>query len=382
MFHASSAIGLFLIVLLVSAASCSTDFRLQATATVAWQGVIDCFEADNDPSAYCQASAAVYDGSSLIFASDSWIPCRGCSSVFSIAYDGKGPVTGPPQHFTADRLVAAAKYEDLSMTPDRRYVVATTAFDRVREVSADWDPYNTLLVWPAGSPGNARVIAPCTRSGITSSVALRENIARALKSESFPEGPPYFKIEGLAAVPGRRLLFGIREIGASPSDFAYCCTIISVSYTVADGEMTLRDDFRRVYSYDPSQNRLISVEIGLSGLEYDPCSGLLYMLTSYEAGPTDEGLGGYLWILPLRGLYDGSDPELVCRQDGTPLLFAHKAEGVAVLGPGRLLVAHDDDHVLGRETVENPETQFWRAANQAAYTILDIAWKPAHKQTE
>ena len=33
----------------------------------------------------------------------------------------------------------------------------------------------------------------------------------------------------------------------------------------------------------------------------------------------------------------------------------------------------DDDRVLGRETVENPETQFSRARHQGAYTVVAIA---------
>ena len=55
-----------------------------------------------------------------------------------------------------------------------------------------------------------------------------------------------------------------------------------------------------------------------------------------------------------------------------PLLFAHKAEGVTVLDADRILVIHDDDRVLGRERIENTETQFNRRANQAAYTIIEF----------
>jgi hypothetical protein len=56
-----------------------------------------------------------------------------------------------------------------------------------------------------------------------------------------------------------------------------------------------------------------------------------------------------------------------------PLLFAHKGEGVTVLGDDFVLVAHDDDRVLGRNNVTNPETQFSRAVNQAAYTLVALA---------
>ena len=53
-------------------------------------------------------------------------------------------------------------------------------------------------------------------------------------------------------------------------------------------------------------------------------------------------------------------------------MFAHKGEGVAVINKKRVIIIHDDDRVLGRENIENPETQFSRQPHQAAYTIVDI----------
>ncbi len=99
------------------------------------------------------------------------------------------------------------------------------------------------------------------------------------------------------------------------------------------------------------------------------------MLTSIESeavneGFGDVGLGGYLWTLSLADLHENKAPTLVLKGPGSPLLFAHKSEGVTVLNRDLVLVVHDDDRVLGREHIENPETQFSRGANQAAYTLV------------
>jgi len=65
-------------------------------------------------------------------------------------------------------------------------------------------------------------------------------------------------------------------------------------------------------------------------------------------------------------------PTLVLKQPGRPLLFAHKPEGLTVLNENLVLVVHDDDRVLGRPNVENPETQFSRGAHQAAYSLVHV----------
>jgi hypothetical protein len=223
-------------------------------------------------------------------------------------------------------------------------------------------------VWPVGNPDAVKVVASSTVDGVTSSVDLRAKFAQALKNDQFPEGMPYFKTEGLAAIPGNKLLFGIRELGAKYDNFDYAVKIVSVSYTIENGAMTLADDFALVYDYMP----WVQQQIALSSLEYDKYGDRLYLLTSYETAETDEGLGGYLWTLSLADMNAGNAPAVVLGDPLTPLTFAHKAEGIAVLGKNRVLVIHDDDRVLGRENVTNPETQFSREANQGAYTIVEF----------
>ena len=96
------------------------------------------------------------------------------------------------------------------------------------------------------------------------------------------------------------------------------------------------------------------------------------LLTSYELEETDAGLGGFLWVLPIDAFAAGAPPELVLGEDGRPISFAHKSEGLAVIDERHLFVVHDDDRVLGRQDVTDPATQFHRSPHQAAYTIVRI----------
>jgi hypothetical protein len=42
------------------------------------------------------------------------------------------------------------------------------------------------------------VVAATTNGGFTSSVCLRDQISQALTTTEFPEGVPYFRVEGIA----------------------------------------------------------------------------------------------------------------------------------------------------------------------------------------
>ncbi|MBU0494133.1 MAG: LysM peptidoglycan-binding domain-containing protein [Chloroflexi bacterium] len=343
-----------------------------ASARIIDRGVVGCFASglqdDEGNPINCETSAVAYDGTNVIMASDKPIPCDACSPVFAVTYADNTLDTASRTYYTAQPFVDAIKYEDMTVTPDNQYVIATTGFDRVRSDSS-WNGYNTMLVWPKGNPDAVKVVAPSTVDGVTSSVGLRARFAQALKNDQFPDGMPYFKVEGLAATPGNKLLFGIREQGASYEDFTYVTKFVQASYTIAsDGTLTLGDDFAVVYEHSP----VLRQTVALSSIEYDRYGDRLYLLTSYETASTDEGLGGYLWTLSMSDLGAGNAPRLVFKDVLTPLTFAHKAEGVTVISANRVLVIHDDDRVLGRDDVTNPETQFHREANQGAYTLVEF----------
>ncbi len=149
--------------------------------------------------------------------------------------------------------------------------------------------------------------------------------------------------------------------------------IVGVSYQIVDDQLILGDDFELVYDYDSSGRSELLHAIALSSMDYDKHADRLYLLTSFEVPDADdEGLGGYLWTLPISDFEAKADPRLMLKNAEDPLLFAHKAEGVAVLSKDRVFVIHDDDRVVGREVVENPETQFSRDRHQGAYTVVEI----------
>lgn len=369
----------FLLLLLVTLPGCGVlkgERSPVLTGEIVHRGVIDCFEAgltsDEGLRVYCETSAIVFDGQRLVMASDKPVPGDGNSAVFSFDYSGQGSIKGTPEYLTSTPFINAIKYEDMTITPDGQYVIASTGFDRIKSDSNEWDGFNTLLFWPVSDPQSVRLVSPSAKGGVASSVSLRQKFSQALLSEEFPDEVPYFKVESLAAIPGNRLLFGIRELGVRYDQFVYAFKILSVDYRVIDGALELIDDFELIYDFDLGAKTLPRNSSALSSIEYDPNRDQLFLLTSFEEGETDEDIGGALWTLPLDSLKSGTPPDPVRTPEGKPVSFAHKSEGVTILGRDLLMIIHDDDRVLGREQVTNPETQFSRQAHQGAYTLVSI----------
>jgi hypothetical protein len=345
-------------------------------AEIIQSGLIDCFEENKKDNKgaplYCEASAVAFDGTSLIFGSDKPVPGDSLSSVFVIAYHPEDFSRQKVKYFAQPAFRNAVKYEDFTSTPDGQYFLATTAFDRVNTQSANLDGYNTLLWWKKGEEGGVKVVSATQREGVVSSLALREKLARALITPAFPQGPPYFKLEGLACIPGNRLLFGVREWGESFEKFEYAIKIIAVSYQIHQDEFILGNDFSLIYQFTPDSTQLSGQTVALSGLEYDAYTNQLYLLTSYEKSAEPQGLGAFLWTLPLSALNQQQAPALVLNQQRQPLMLAHKAEGIVVIGEGKIFIIHDDDRVLGSEGLRKGGEPFYRKPHQAAYTVLKI----------
>ena len=325
------------------------------------EGRITCFKKgvknSKGKDLYCETSGIVYTNNKLILANDKPIPSEGRgSSVFSLPFKDGIPQDVKPEYFTAPPFLMARKFEDLTLTQDHRYILATTAFDRVKNDSS-WDGYNTFLIWSVDEPKSVKVVSPSSRKGIASSLGLRGKFSHALKSKEYPHGPPYFKIEALTTIPGGKILFGIREIGKKYDDFDFVIKIVGVNYTFLNGEMILEDDFLLVYDFDPSMVGL-KHRIGLSSLEYDQFNNRLYILTSVEMGST---LGGYIWVLPLSDFHAKKAPKLVVNDTGEPFHFDHKAEGVSVIDESHVIVIHDDDRFVQE-----------RRPNQAIYSLIEI----------
>lgn len=376
-FKSCQIILCFTALMFASACAQKTIESPPATTRILERNLINCFDkglkSDKGKMVQCETSAAAYTGDKIILGSDKPIPGPHQSSIVSLTYKDKELQKDSLTYFTEPAFLQAVKYEDFTLAPDKKYIIATTGFDRVKAGSNAWDGYNTLLFWPRDNPGAVKVANPVTREGITSSLGIRSKLSAALATQRYPRGMPYFKVEGIAAVPGNKLLFGIRELGAKYNDFNYAVKIVSVPYHFDKEELILGATFSLVYDYNPEVHPLLNHRVALSSIEYDPYHDRLYLLTSFEEGEKDESMGGYLWTLPIKAFNKGCAPKLVMKDKATPLIFAHKAEGLAVLDESCVFVIHDDDRVLGRESIENPETQFHREPHQAAYTIISFS---------
>ncbi len=335
-------------------------------AAVAAEGLLTCFPVgtslDNKP-VWCEASAVLFDGKTILVANDKEMPTN-LSPILLKTPANWSDTTQSPGYLIQPTFAAGRKYEDFSQTPDGKFVLLTTAFDRVKPDSHDWDAYNTILYWRKGDEQHPHVLMPSGQN--TTSVGLRQKLARALATAAMPD-VPYFKIEGLAATD-RQLLFGIREVGKAFDNFTYASKIVAVSYTVGkiNGEdrIQLFDDWRVVADYNPAARYpSLPKPMGLSSLEYDPIHRCVWMLTSYEK---DGKFDSYAWTNTLANMKVGKPFQPVRGPKGKPLHLSHKAEDITLLSSKQLLVIHDDDRV------QTTVGKLTRQPNQAAYSIVAI----------
>ncbi len=358
------------------------NYRAKITVNGSIPAFAEGLKYDNGESVYCEVSAVVYDGEHLIFSNDKPIPSDSItkrSPVFFMKYaDFPAKPTG---FYTAPAFMDTQKIEAFTLTPDEKYVIATTAFDRVHPSGgAKFDYFNTLLMWTVGKPDSVKVISPSTRDGVTSSVRLREKILSILKSNRFDDEIAYFKLESITALPNQKIILGVREFGKDykRDNFDYVIKLIAVSYEIFEDEIILADDFQVIYDFDPTEKLAgFDLPVGLSSIEYDKYHNRLYFLTSYEDNTKDfikdEDIGAFLWVLPLDDLDGEKELQLVTYKDSSErLLFAHKAEGLAVINEKELLVVHDDDRVTGRRNIKNHLTQFSKKPNEFAYSIVEF----------
>jgi hypothetical protein len=371
-------------------------------AEIIQEGCFECFAEnttyDNGKLVSCELSGVTYYKNQLMFIDDKPIP--GTSSIFSLCYQIP---FGKPTFLGNEIVKNARKYEDISLTPHQKYIFAITSFDRYKEQDATTDAYNVLIYGESSQSDSQKIAYPTYKTTGISSLRLRPIFRHALRSLKYKDGPPYFKIEGLATLPGNIILFGIREIGTGYTDFDYTVTIIGAHYGIKNNIFYFEDSPRIVFQFNPKDiDSSLNHPLGLSSLEYDTFNKRLYILTSYEHGETDIDVGAYLWIVPLkkfllkeqkmrysqrprkyklnigkqlRGQYKleiESKPILVRTKENFPLHFAHKAEGIAVLEDNSIFIVHDDDRILGREFISDKNNQFSRKLNQAAYSIVQF----------
>jgi hypothetical protein len=332
------------------------------TASIIQEGYINCFEkgftgADGNP-VWCEASAIVYDGSKLFFANDKDMPDTRSSLFYLPLQNGFIDTTKSPTYSYNPLIKNGKKYEDFALTPDGQYIFLSTGFDRVKPGSTDWDSYNTILYWKRGDEARPKVL--CINGTDSTSVSFRQKISKALTSPEFPDGAPYFKIEGLA-VTNNTMYWGVREEGKRYDDFKYKIKILSSPYTINNdkvtvGNINLLTDFN-IPAINPSNDT-----IAISSIEYDHFNNRFLILTSYESG---EKLGGFLWTATLDELKQHI-MHLVKDAQGNPIEFHRKSEDLAIISKNRVIVIDDDDRVVTK--IGNQVRQ----PNQAGYSVLEF----------
>lgn len=346
------------------------------SARLADSGFITCFplnlKTDEDLPVYCKTSAVTYYNDTLIFASDEPIVGEQRSAVFTINYKNNQLQQNTLTYFTQPIFTNTVGYSDFALTPDSQYIFATTSFDRVKENSAEWNSYNTLLMWRTDDPNTVQVVSPTIQDDITSSIILRNKLAYSLSNDEYPNGVPFFTVEGLAVIPGNKLLFGIGEVGTSYEDFEPVIKLVAVSYHIENDTLLLEDDFQVVYNYDSSSVAALRYPVALSGLEYDKYHDQLLLLTRAVKTIPCDSLETFVWSLSIAELEAIKPPHLLLDSSdkSKPLIFAHKAEDITLLNSSTAFVIHDDDFILTTPTIDSADID--HTPNQAAYSVINL----------
>ncbi|MDF7817821.1 hypothetical protein P1X15_09445 [Runella sp. MFBS21] len=340
--------------------------KLSQGAMIVKEGFIDCFEAGlqaGGKDVWCEASAILYDGKNVTLANDKDMPGAN-ASVFYWAYADMGTFSAKPTYLTQSLLKAAQKYEDFALTPNGKVAFLTTAFDRIKEGSHEWDTYNTLLYWLVGNnPQQIQPKAVHLVAGEKFSVSLRNALSKALTSPEFPNGMPYFKIEGLAATQDK-LYFGVREEGKQYDNFKYKAKVLTASYHMAGDSLIFENNLQTMADINIAElHPSLPKPLALSCIEYDVQRKIFWVLTSMESDTQSNC--AYLWWATENDLKNNK-LNLVYDRAGQPLKFNHKAEDLTLVGAHRLLVIHDDDR---NRTKIGDQT---RQPHQAAYSVVEF----------
>ena len=337
---------------------CRTS-KVVEVAEIKEQNCISCFQPELvNSKATCETSAIVFDGTKILIANDKDMP-DGRTSVFAILSNTITTDTSKIVYLKNPIFKAAKKYEDFAITPNQSLIFLSTGFDRVKDNSAEWDGFNTILYWEKGQDESPKVLSEDGKA--TSSVALRKKISKVLANEKFPEGVPYFKIEGFAAT-NTHLYLGVREIGESFQNPIYVVKVIEVPYTFKSGVVSLSGAMKVVADFQPDKQVVGDVKLGLSSIEYDRFNKRFVILTSYE---TPENVGAYLWTASLNDLRSNKI-SIVKTSNGEPLKLNTKAEDVTIVDKSTVYIINDDDRL---KTKVNGQT---RQLNQAFYQVISL----------
>jgi hypothetical protein len=332
-----------------------------------------------EKAASFESSAAATDGTSVWIIGDKGAPGNVLSNVVKVSLATLKEKAVVPfadvQPVKAPVFLKMQKIESTAVA-EGGLRFASTAFDRFKPASNELDAFNVIVAWHGTDFDKAAVLNPLTLDGVTSSISLRKPLRAALSEDQWPKGPPYIKVEGLAALPRKRLWFGIRESGKdgeSPAGFAYRFTVLETTWEEKDGHTAIVPEFRKVFEATPDQLAAAGVSgkaglSGLSSLEYDPHRGIVWAVASWEEGDNDGAS-----LLALTNPAAGEAPKLlpVRGADGAPLSFSHKVEGLCVVNDHTLLLVSDEDRRA--PVIQTPDGPKKREPNMGVFTILETA---------
>jgi hypothetical protein len=335
------------------------------------EGTFVCWSAEKGWARTCEISGAARTRRGLVVATDKALEnAPGHSHVWRTRMPGT--TTPRLAEYTAPPLLDSVKFEGLASDTAGRWCFATTSFSWfVPDDPARADAWNVLAAWREDMPGSAHVVEPTVRDGVVSSISLLPRMRAALVSPRYPKGPGWFKIEGLAVLPGRRLAFGIRALGDSYKSQTMVGIVIAVPYAVCKGRIRIVGPFKKIVEWDASA--VVGKAAGVSGLAYDAAARRLLLLTSYEARYASKAsdLDGWAWVLPYDRLRRGGTPAVVRDGRGAPLRFRHKPEAIVKAGRNRYLVIHDDDRVHSAPAGTGARGGS-RPKNEASYAYLRL----------
>jgi len=150
---------------------CRTS-KIVEVAEIKEQNCISCFQPELvNSKATCETSAIVFDGTKILIANDKDMP-DGRTSVFAILSNTITTDTSKIVYLKNPIFKAAKKYEDFAITPNQGLIFLSTGFDRVKDNSAEWDGFNTILYWEKGQDESPKVLSEDGKA--TSSVGLRK----------------------------------------------------------------------------------------------------------------------------------------------------------------------------------------------------------------
>jgi hypothetical protein len=359
-----------LIFILIAFTNCTNRSKLTREtsrdvlqASIIKEGFINCFEkglAVNQQPVWCEASAIVYDGKNLFFANDKDMPDKRSSVFYWPFIHGFADTAKPAKYLTNGLLKKAKKFEDFALTPDGKTIFLTTGFDRVKPGTNEWNGYNTILYWHVGDEDRPHVLS--LNKNDSSSVSLRYKLSVTLRSKDFPNGTPYFKIEGLAA-SNNLLYLGVREEGKTFENFMYKVKILTVPYSIYNGNVTLGEDFKVLADINIKElYPNLKQPMGISSIEYDHYNNRFIILTSFESGGK---VGGYLWCAT-RSELENNKINLITDGNNNPLLFSNKAEDIAIISAKKIIIIHDDDRF------KTSVAGAIRQPHQAAFSIVEF----------